>query len=168
MKKSGLKIYLFRHGQTTYNRDNLFTGFKDAKLTPTGIDDARIIALRLYDKKFQAAFYTKLSRSKDTLKEVIKSHPECKLLVEDNRMIERSYGNLEGKFHSTIIKKYGKQICIADENAGELIGKRYCTLIFLKDVRSIEPFFVSKEGYGNMCAWISVDDINKLRSASRI
>lgn len=105
--KKRFKIYLFRHGQTTYNRDKRFTGFKDAKLTKLGIQQAQIIAKKLKTKKFQTAFYTKLTRSKQTLKPVLKFHPECKKLVKDNRMIERSYGTLQGKLHQTTIKKYG-------------------------------------------------------------
>ncbi|MBD3263304.1 2,3-bisphosphoglycerate-dependent phosphoglycerate mutase [Candidatus Woesearchaeota archaeon] len=103
------KIYVFRHGQTYYNRDGIFTGWKDSKLTSKGIKEAKIIAKKLKNKKFQVAFRTRLTRSKQTLKEVLKYHPECKKIIEDNRMIERSYGNLEGKHHDTIIKKYGKE-----------------------------------------------------------
>ena len=107
--KEAYKIYVFRHGQTTYNRDKRFTGFKDAKLTSLGIKQARIIAKKLKNKKIEAAFYTRLSRSKDTLKEVLKYHPECIKQIKDDRMIERSYGLLEGKTHDVIIKKYGKK-----------------------------------------------------------
>jgi len=102
------KIYIFRHGQTYYNKNGWFTGWKDSRLTPLGIRQARIIARKLKGKKFQVAFCTRLSRSKQTLKEVLKYHPECKKIIEDNRMIERSYGKLEGKHHDTIIKKFGK------------------------------------------------------------
>jgi 2,3-bisphosphoglycerate-dependent phosphoglycerate mutase len=109
MKKKGLKIYLFRHGQTTFNRDKIFTGFKDAKLSPTGKKHAKILSNKLKSKKFQVAFYTRLSRSKDTLKEVIKNHLECVAVVEDNRIIERGYGKLEGKKHQAIIKKHGQK-----------------------------------------------------------
>ena len=104
----GYKIYLFRHGQTTFNRDGRFTGFKDSKLTSEGKLQARIIAKKLKNKKFQVAIQTRLSRSKDTLKPVLKFHPECKIILEDDRMIERSYGNLSGKSHQEIIKKYGQ------------------------------------------------------------
>ena len=104
-----LKIYLFRHGQTTYNRDKIFTGWKDAKLTSLGKKQARKVAKKLKGKKFQAAFCTKLSRSKETLNIVLKGHPECVEIIEANRMIERGYGDLEGKKHSSIIKKYGKE-----------------------------------------------------------
>lgn len=106
------KIYLFRHGQSTYNKgghgkDKRFTGWKNVPLTILGIKQAKIIAKKLKSKKIGAAFYTRLSRSKDTLKEVLKFHPECHILIQDDRMIERSYGNLQGFKHKTIIKKYG-------------------------------------------------------------
>ncbi len=102
-------IYLFRHGQTYFNESHRFTGWKDSKLTKQGIKEAKKVALKLKNKKFQVAYQTRLSRSKDTLKHVLKYHPECKKIITDDRMIERSYGSLEGKFHSTIIKKYGKK-----------------------------------------------------------
>lgn len=107
MKK--LKIYLFRHGQTYYNKKHIFTGWKDSKLTPLGKKQAKIIAKKLKNEKIDYAFQTKLSRSKDTLKEILKYHPECKKIITDNRMMERSYGKLQGSHHSTIIKQEGKK-----------------------------------------------------------
>jgi len=43
------------------------------------------------------------------MKEVLKYHPECRKVIVDDRMIERSYGKFQGKKHSTIIKKYGQK-----------------------------------------------------------
>ncbi len=104
-----LKIYLFRHGQTYYNKKHIFTGWKDSESTPKGIRDAKKVAQKLKNKKFQVAYKTRLSRSKDTLKPVLRYHPECKKIITDDRMIERSYGKLQGKHHKTIIAKYGKK-----------------------------------------------------------
>ncbi len=109
MKKEIYKIYLFRHGQTYYNKNKIFTGWKDSKLTPLGIKQAKTIAQKLKNKKIDVAFQTELSRSKDTLKEVLKFHPEVKEIITANRMIERSYGKLEGISHKKIIKKYGEK-----------------------------------------------------------
>jgi len=108
MKKS-FKIYLFRHGKTTFNRDGRFTGWMDSKLTAEGKRHAGIIAKKLKGKKFEVAIHTRLSRSKDTLKPVLKFHPECKLILEDDRMIERSYGELQGTTHEEFIDKIGKR-----------------------------------------------------------
>ncbi|MEK6886751.1 MAG: histidine phosphatase family protein [Nanoarchaeota archaeon] len=102
-------IYLFRHGQTTFNRDKRFTGWLDAKLTPLGIKQAKKVASKLKNKQIDIAVQTTLSRSKDTLNYVLKYHPECRKVMTDNRMIERSYGNFEGKYHKDIIAKYGKE-----------------------------------------------------------
>lgn len=105
-----LKIYIFRHGQTTYNRDQKFTGFHNPPLTPLGTKQARTIANILKNKKFQVAFYTRLKRSKQTLKEVLKYHPECPWLVEDDRIIERNYGSLNGLSHKKFIENIGKKL----------------------------------------------------------
>ena len=98
-------IYLFRHGTTEDNAAGKFSGWRNTSLTKRGIDDAKIVALRLKNKKIDIAFQTTLKRSKDTLKEVLKFHPECRNVVTDNRMIERCYGGLQGSTHYNYIKK---------------------------------------------------------------
>jgi len=101
------KIYLFRHGQSVHNRDAVFSGWLDSPLTKTGIEQAKIIALGLESKKIGAAFHSSLSRSKDTLKEVLKFHPECHIIIEDDRLLEKSYGKLQGYSHYSFVKKAG-------------------------------------------------------------
>jgi len=103
------KIYLFRHGQTTFNRDGMFTGFYNSKLSPKGRAHAKLIARKMKNKKFQVAIHTSLSRSKDTLKPVLKNHPECKIILEDDRMIERSYGKLSGHSHDSVRSEAGQK-----------------------------------------------------------
>jgi 2,3-bisphosphoglycerate-dependent phosphoglycerate mutase len=102
-------IYIFRHGETYYNRSKRFTGWVNSRLTSKGIKQSNMMAEKLRKKTFQIAFKTSLSRSSDTLKTVLKYHPECKKVIVDDRMIERSYGNLQRKFHKTVIQKYGKR-----------------------------------------------------------
>lgn len=109
LKRGKLKIYLFRHGQTTSNRDGKFTGQSEAKLTAKGRRHAGTVARKLKNKKFGVAFVTCLSRSRDTMKPVLKGHSECIGVIEDNRMIERSYGILQGTTHDQFIKKIGNQ-----------------------------------------------------------
>ena len=108
-KREKFNVYLFRHGQTTFNRDERFTGWMDSKLTKNGRKNALNIARQLKDKKIDVAIHTRLSRTKDTLATVLKYHPECTVILEDNRMIERSYGNLEGEKHKNFIRKIGKR-----------------------------------------------------------
>jgi len=102
-------IYIFRHGQTYFNRDKRFTGWKDSELTPLGKKQAKKIAEKLKNKRIDIAYQTHLSRSKDTLKPVLKYHPECKKIITDDRMIERSYGKLQGMSHDEYIDKVGEK-----------------------------------------------------------
>jgi 2,3-bisphosphoglycerate-dependent phosphoglycerate mutase len=101
------KIYLFRHGQTRFNRDGMFTGWTDSRITKKGREDAKIVAERLKKRRFQVAIHTRLTRSKETLDIVMKGHPECVLVLEDDRMIERNYGRLSRFLHWGIVKKFG-------------------------------------------------------------
>lgn len=101
-------IYIFRHGETYFNRSRRFAGRINSRLTPQGRDHANVIAEQLRDKRFTIAFHTSLSRTSDSLRIVLKYHPECQEIRVDDRMIERSYGHLEGKYHRTIIRRYGK------------------------------------------------------------
>ncbi len=105
-----LKIYLFRHGQTYYNKDHIFTGWKDSKLTPLGYKQADKIGRMLKGKNIQMAFSSHLTRSKETLKQVIKYHPECSRIIVDDRIIERSYGDLQGMTHEAFIKANGEKL----------------------------------------------------------
>jgi 2,3-bisphosphoglycerate-dependent phosphoglycerate mutase len=105
--KEKYTIYLFRHGQTTYNRDGRFTGSHNPSLTSLGKRQAKKIAQKLKSKKFKLAFCTKLKRSKQTLAIVLKGHNECKEIKNDNRITERNYGLLNGTTHKDLIKKSG-------------------------------------------------------------
>ena len=108
MKRS---IYLFRHGMSTFNKEHKFTGWIDAKLSKEGIDNAKKIALKLKDKKIDIAYHSSLSRSIDTLNHVLKYHPECNRIINDDRIIERNYGDYSGgsKSVDTFKKKSAKK-----------------------------------------------------------
>lgn len=102
-------IYLFRHGQSEFNLTKTFTGWLDAQLTPLGIEQAKALGAMLKDKKINLAYTSRLSRAQNTLKEVLAFHPECQETIIDDRMIERSYGDLSGHTHAETIAKYGQE-----------------------------------------------------------
>ena len=102
-------IYIFRHGKTSYNKSKRFTGRINSRLTPEGKEQTNVIAKKLRNKKLTTAFQTSLSRSSTSLNIVLRNHPECRRIITDDRMIERSYGTLERKYHETIIRKFGKE-----------------------------------------------------------
>jgi 2,3-bisphosphoglycerate-dependent phosphoglycerate mutase len=101
-------IYLFRHGQSEFNLTKTFTGHLDAKLTPLGIQQAQNLGLMLQHKTIDLAITSRLSRAQNTLSEVLVFHPECRQTLIDDRMIERSYGDLSGLTHQSVIEKYGQ------------------------------------------------------------
>lgn len=104
------KIYLFRHGQTHFNFQKRFTGWKDSVWTTTGKKNAQKTAQKLRNKQIDVAFYTKLIRSKETLGEILKYHPECYLVLRDDRMMERCYGDFQGLSHKSFISAHGQKL----------------------------------------------------------
>ena len=105
-----LKVFLFRHGQSYFNKYHKFTGWKDSNLTPLGHFQAEKVAKLLKNKNIQLAFSSHLTRSKETLKHVLAYHHECKRIIVDDRIIERSYGNLQGMTHEEFIKLNGEKL----------------------------------------------------------
>ena len=41
--------------------------------------------------------------------------------------------------------------------------KKYCILIFLKNVKEVSPFKINKKGFGAMASWICIESINKIK-----
>lgn len=66
-----------------------------------------------------------------------------------------------------ILDEYGEDDGIEKEKISEFFErfkhKKYCLLIFLKNPQEIKPFEIDKTGFGAMSAWITVDDISKIR-----
>lgn len=104
------RIFLFRHGQTHFNRRKMFTGWLDSTWTGKGMHNAKTVAKKIKNKRIDVAFCTHLTRSRETLREVLKHHPECDLIIRDDRMIERCYGLLQGRSHAAFIREYGKEL----------------------------------------------------------
>lgn len=77
------------------------------------------------------------------------------------------FENLTPDKVSEILKTYGFDIGIPSEEINDYFqlfkDKKYCILVFLKDVESVEPFDIDKKGFGSMSAWITVDDIEKIK-----
>lgn len=74
------------------------------------------------------------------------------------------FDNLDEDQIRDIIRKYGNKLCIDYSWVNMLKGKNFCTLIFLGNASKVKPFNINKKGYGMMAAWISVDNINKLKA----
>lgn len=66
-----------------------------------------------------------------------------------------------------ILDEYGDLDGIEEGDTPKFFGlfrdKKYCMLIFLKDVEEVEPFDIDKKGFGAMAAWITVESVEKLK-----
>jgi ASC-1-like (ASCH) protein len=66
---------------------------------------------------------------------------------------------------NTIVSEYGNGIQLKNKKYNEWYeGKKYCLLVFFKDVEKIkEPFSIDKSGFGIGAAWLTVDDIDEIK-----
>jgi len=62
-----------------------------------------------------------------------------------------------------ILQKYSSSIGIIPSSFPLFFDKKYCTLVFLKNVESIAPFDINKKGFGNMAAWLTLDSVDSIR-----
>ncbi len=105
------KLLLVRHGQSDWNRKNLFTGWTDVDLTEQGIQEA-VDAGRLLkelDYDFDIAFTSVLTRAIRTLWLMLDELDRVWIpVVRDWRLNERHYGALQGLNKAETAVKYGE------------------------------------------------------------
>lgn len=133
-----MEIYLFRHAESEDNRHHVFCGWRDPDLSEKGRIDCQEVAELLKEKKIEIAFSPNLKRNTETVKVILKYHPETKLEIDD-RLRERCYGDLQGHSHLELMrsnlelyKKYHRSYDFPPPN-GESIKKVE---------ERVKPFFV--------------------------
>ena len=106
-----IKLVLLRHGESTWNRENRFTGWTDVPLTEKGIKEAKNAGRVLKEKefKFDIVFTSVLKRATATTDIVLKEMG-LKIPVEHTwRLNERHYGALQGLNKAEMAAKYGEE-----------------------------------------------------------
>ena len=107
-----MKLILLRHGESQWNLENRFTGWKDVSLTKKGIQEANFSGNELLRKniKISSVYTSLLKRAVETAKIVtdIVNFPQDKIKY-DWRLNERHYGSLQGLNKSETAKKYGEE-----------------------------------------------------------
>lgn len=93
-------IYIVRHGQTDYNLEGRYAGRIDVPLNNTGREQAKIIKEKLKGIKFDKVFSSSLNRAYETAQIICDNH-----IINDERIIERSNGELEGILKIDITEK---------------------------------------------------------------
>lgn len=95
-------IYLVRHGQTAWNREEIFRGKTDIPLDDTGRRQAELAAKYFEGMKIHRIYSSPLSRARETAQKIAQPH---NLKVEPlEGIIDLSFGNWEGHSHQEIRK----------------------------------------------------------------
>ena len=110
-------ILLIRHGQSEWNKLNLFTGFKNIELSEQGIDEANKAGqnFKNLNIKFDIVFTSELKRAQETAKIILKNldqwdhlYGEGKIKTDIN-LNERDYGDLTGLNKKETADKFGEE-----------------------------------------------------------
>jgi len=104
------KIVLIRHGESTWNLENRFTGWTDVELTPTGVEQAKQSGRLLKEAgfEFDVAYTSVLKRAVWTLWHCLDQMDRTWLpVVHSWRLNERHYGALQGLNKAETAKQYG-------------------------------------------------------------
>ena len=105
-------LVLVRHGESEWNKLNLFTGWRDPDLTETGIEEAHR-AGKLIKKEglvFDIAFTSALKRAQHTLEIILGELGQQSLeTIKDQAINERHYGDLCGLNKDDARKKWGEE-----------------------------------------------------------
>ena len=106
------KLVLIRHGESTWNLENRFTGWTDVDLTATGIEQAKNAGrlLKAEGYEFDLAYTSVLKRAIRTLWLTLDEMDRTWLPVDKNwRLNERHYGALQGLNKADMAKQYGDE-----------------------------------------------------------
>lgn len=74
------------------------------------------------------------------------------------------YEDLTHKKIKEILSAYSSQLGIDLSYFEEIKNKKFCSLIFLKDIEKITPFKINKKGYGLMSSWMTLNHIENIKA----
>lgn len=106
------KVVLLRHGESVWNKENLFTGWTDVDLSEKGVEEAHTAAKLLSEGgfTFDIAFTSVLKRAIRTLWIVMQDMDLMWIpVVRSWRLNERHYGDLQGLNKAQTAAKFGEE-----------------------------------------------------------
>jgi len=110
-QESPYQLVLLRHGESEWNKKNLFTGWRDVKLTEQGEREARDggRAMAAEGLRFDIAYTSLLQRAIKTLWLSLEEMDQMWLpVIKHWRLNERHYGQLQGQNKKEAVEKFGE------------------------------------------------------------
>ena len=107
------KLVLVRHGQSSFNQENIFTGWTDVDLPNIGIEEAILAGKILKENsfKFDKCYTSSLKRSIKTSYIILEQLDQLYIpIIKDFHLNERHYGAIQGLNKKETSIKYGKQL----------------------------------------------------------
>lgn len=102
------ELILIRHGQSTYNLENRFTGNLDVTLTSLGEEEAHLAGKKLIGFRFDIAYTSMLVRAWETLRIILEELKQTDIpIIKNAALNERMYGSLQGLNKAETALKYG-------------------------------------------------------------
>ena len=124
------KLIILRHGESEWNKLNLFTGWEDVSLSDRGKIEAKLAAFAIQNLKVDVnhAYTSALKRASKTLEIVLNILKKDIPIISDQALNERNYGSLTGmnkdearnKWGDEQVKLWRRSYDIAPENGESL------------------------------------------------
>jgi 2,3-bisphosphoglycerate-dependent phosphoglycerate mutase len=108
-------LVLVRHGESEWNKKNLFTGWRDVDLSEGGVAEARAAGRKLKAQglRFDVAFTSALKRAQRTLDIMLEELGQSMPVFKDQALNERDYGDLVGLNKDDARKRWGAEQVLA-------------------------------------------------------
>ena len=105
-------LVLVRHGESEWNKLNLFTGWRDVDLSEKGVEEARRAGMLLKSEglRFDLGFTSALKRAQRTLDLILQETGQTDLrIIRDQALNERDYGDLVGMNKDDARQRWGEE-----------------------------------------------------------
>lgn len=101
-------FYIFRHGETDWNKERRIQGHTNTSLNQVGIEQAETLIPLLKNKKIEVIYSSDLDRARETAK-IVNQHLDLEIVTTEN-LREAHFGEAEGLLLEEIIEKWGQEL----------------------------------------------------------
>ena len=170
------KLIILRHGESEWNKLNLFTGWEDVNLTDQGKVEAKLAAFAIQNLRVDVnhAYTSALKRASKTLEIVLYVLKKDIPIISDQALNERNYGSLTGmnkdearnKWGDEQVKLWRRSYDIAPENGESLKDTCNRTIPYFKKnilpkLHDGENVIITAHGNSLRSIIMHVEDLNE-------